>query len=145
MTLGEVLPSVNASFNALSACALFTGYWAIRTKRIGLHWKCMTLAFASSTLFLVGYLTRFALTGVHRFPLQGPIKTFYYLLLGTHTVLAVVALPLVLRTMWLSAVRRSFAAHKRVAVWTFPIWAYVSLTGVMVYVMLYRLPGWLAA
>ncbi len=145
MTLGEVLPSVNAFFNALSACALFIGYWAIRNRRLALHWKCMSVAFASSTIFLVGYITRFALTGVHRFPLEGPIKTFYYFLLGTHTVMAVVALPLVLRTMWLSAVRRSFAAHKRVAVWTFPVWAYVSVTGVLVYVMLYRLPGWMAA
>lgn len=143
MTFTEALPSINAFFNGLSACALFAGYWAIRTRRTQLHWKCMAAAFASSTLFLAGYLTRFALTGVHRFPLQGPLRTFYYVLLGTHTVMAVVALPFVLRTMWLSAVKRSFAAHKRVAVWTFPVWAYVSVTGVMVYVMLYRLPGWL--
>jgi len=137
MTLAEVLPTVNATMNATSACALFTGYWAIRTRRMQLHWKCMAVAFAASSLFLAGYLTRFALTGVHRY--QGPWRTFYLALLGTHTLLAVVALPLVLRTIWLSAVRRRYAAHRRIAVWTFPVWAYVSVTGVLVYWMLYRL------
>jgi putative membrane protein len=143
MTLAEALPSVNAGFNALSACALFAGYWAIRTRRFALHWKLMATAFAASTLFLIGYLTRFALTGVHRFPLDGPIRTAYYVLLTSHTILAVSVLPFVLRTLWLSAVKRKFAQHKRVAVWTFPVWAYVSVTGVIVYVMLYRLPGWM--
>jgi len=137
MTLAEVLPSVNASFNGVSACALFTGYWAIRTKRFALHWKCMAVAFTASALFLAGYLTRFALTGVHRY--QGPGRTFYLVLLGTHTVLAVLALPLILRTMWLSAVRRKYVSHRRIAVWTWPVWAYVSVTGVVVYWMLYRL------
>jgi putative membrane protein len=137
LTLGEALPTVNAALNATSACALFLGYWAIRTRRLSLHWKCMATAFTASALFLVGYLTRFALTGVHRY--TGPGRAFYLVLLGTHTVLAVLALPLILRTMWLSAVRRSFAAHRRIAVWTFPVWAYVSVTGVLVYVMLYRL------
>ena len=137
MTLAEALPTFNAAMNASSACALFTGYWAIRTKRTSLHWKCMAVAFTASALFLIGYLTRFALTGVHRY--QGPGQTFYFALLGTHTVLAVLALPLILRTMWLSAVRRSYAAHRRIARWTFPVWAYVSVTGVLVYWMLYRL------
>ena len=142
MTLTEVLPTVNATFNAASACALFTGFWAIKTKRMSLHWKCMATAFTASALFLVGYLTRFALTGVHRY--AGPGRTFYLVLLGTHTILAVLALPLILRTMWLSAVKRSFDRHKRIAVWTFPLWAYVSVTGVIVYVMLYHLPRWMA-
>ena len=138
MTFVDALPSVNATMNATSACALFLGYWAIRTKRYALHWKLMATAFAASSFFLVGYLTRFALTGVHNY--QGPFRTFYLVLLGTHTVLAIVALPLILRTMWLSAVRKSFQRHKRLAVWTFPVWAYVSVTGVVVYWMLYRLP-----
>jgi uncharacterized membrane protein YozB (DUF420 family) len=142
MTFAEFLPSMNAAMNATSATALFTGFWAIRTKRLQLHWKCMTAAFVASSIFLVGYLTRFALTGVHHY--QGPFRAFYLVLLGTHTVLAVVALPLILRTMWLSAVRRRFAAHAKIAVWTFPVWAYVSITGVVVYVMLYRLQGFLA-
>ena len=137
MTLSEALPTFNASMNALSAVALFTGYWAIKTRRISLHWKLMAAALGFSTLFLAGYLTRLALTGVHHY--AGPWRGFYLVLLGTHTVLAAVALPLVLRTVWLSAVRRSYAAHRRIAVWTFPVWAYVSVTGVLVYLMLYRL------
>ena len=138
MKLAEALPHLKAAFNALSACALFLGYWAIRTKRYEMHWKCMAAAFTASSLFLVGYLTRFALTGVHRY--QGPFRGFYLVLLATHTVLAALALPLILRTIWLSAVRKSFQQHKRLAVWTFPVWAYVSVTGVVVYWMLYRIP-----
>ena len=138
MKLAEALPHLNAAFNGASALALFAGYWAIRTRRFALHWKFMAAAFTASALFLVGYVTRFALTGVHRY--QGPGRTFYLVLLGTHTILAAVALPLILRTLWLSAVRKSFQQHRRVAVWTFPVWAYVSVTGVIVYWMLYRLP-----
>jgi len=138
VTFAEALPTVNAALNATSACALFLGYWAVRSKRYALHWKFMAAAFTASSLFLVGYLTRFALTGVHRY--QGPFRSFYLLLLGTHTVLAVVSVPLILRTIWLSAVRKSFQQHRRLAVWTFPVWAYVSVTGVVVYWMLYRLP-----
>ena len=137
MTVAEFLPGLNAAFNATSACALFAGYWAIRTRRLSLHWKFMAVAFTASSLFLIGYLTRFALPGIHRY--QGPGRTFYLALLGTHTFLAVVALPLILRTLWLSAVKRRYAAHRRIAVWTFPVWAYVSVTGVLVYWMLYRL------
>jgi putative membrane protein len=142
MTLAEFLPGFNATMNATSACALFLGFWAIRTDRISLHWKCMATAFTASGIFLIGYITRFALTGVHRY--SGPGRTFYLALLGTHTILAIVALPLILRTMYLSAVKRRFAAHAKIAVWTFPVWAYVSVTGVVVYVMLYRLPGWIS-
>jgi putative membrane protein len=141
---GDTLASVNAVLNGLSACALFAGYWAIRRGKFALHWKLMAVAFTASTLFLAGYLTRFALTGVHRFPIDGPLKTAYLTLLGSHTLLALVALPLVLRTIWLSAVKRSFARHRSIAVWTFPVWAYVSVTGVIVYVMLYHLPKWVA-
>jgi putative membrane protein len=140
----EWLPTFNAAMNATSALALLGGYWAIRTRRMALHWKLMAAAFAASAIFLIGYLTRFALTGVHRFPDAGGVKTFYLVLLGTHTVLAVVALPLILRTMWLSAVRKKYPQHKRIAVWTFPVWAYVSVTGVVVYWMLYHLAPTLA-
>jgi uncharacterized membrane protein YozB (DUF420 family) len=138
MTLVEALPTVNASLNAVSAGAVFAGYWAIRTKRTRLHWQCMAVAFAASTLFLAGYLTYHAISSVlHHY--AGPWRPFYLALLTSHTLLAVVALPLVLRTIWLSAVRRQYAAHRRIAVWTFPVWAYVSVTGVLVYWMLYRL------
>jgi len=134
------LPTFNAVMNATSAVMLFSGYWAIKNRKLDLHWKLMAGAFAASAIFLVGYLTRFALTGVHRFPGSGPVKTFYLVLLTSHTILAATALPLILRTMWLSAVKRNFAAHKRIARWTFPVWGYVSVTGVVVYWMLYRLP-----
>lgn len=138
MTLTEALPSVNAAMNATSACALFTGYWAIRNKRVSLHWKCMAVAFTASAIFLAGYLTYHALSQVlHHY--AGPGRPFYLALLTSHTILAVVALPLILRTMWLSAVRRNYAAHRRIALWTFPVWAYVSVTGVLVYWLLYRL------
>lgn len=142
MRFAELLPSLNAAMNATSAVALFTGFWAIRTRRMQLHWKCMAAAFAASAIFLIGYITRMALTGTHHY--QGPFRAFYLVLLATHSILAVVALPLILRTMWLSAVKRRFAAHARIAVWTFPVWAYVSVTGVVVYVMLYRLQSWMA-
>ena len=138
MTLVEVLPSINASLNATSAAALFTGYWAIRNKRVSMHWKCMTLAFVSSTVFLGCYITYHLLSQVlHHY--AGPWRPFYLGMLTSHTILAVVALPLVLRTMWLAAVRKKFADHRRIARWTFPVWAYVSVTGVLVYLMLYRL------
>jgi putative membrane protein len=142
MSAGDRLASVNAFLNAFSACALFAGYIAIRRRNMGRHRAFMITALVASALFLAGYLTRLALTGVHRFPLGGGIRTAYLALLGSHTVLAMLALPLVLRTVWLSAVRAEFPRHRRIAVWTFPIWAYVSVTGVLVYLMLYHLPHW---
>jgi putative membrane protein len=140
VTLAEALPTFNAAMNATSAAALFAGYWAIRTRRQSLHWKLMAAAFCASAIFLAGYLTRFALTGVHRYPGTGVMKTVYLAILGTHTVLAICCLPLILRTMWLSAVKKRFADHRKIARWTFPVWGYVSVTGVVVYLMLYRLP-----
>jgi putative membrane protein len=98
----------------------------------------MLSALACSALFLVGYLTRLALTGTHRFPGGGALRATYLAVLGSHTLLAAAALPLVLRTLYL-ALRERFEAHRRLARWTFPIWAYVSATGVVVYLMLYHL------
>jgi putative membrane protein len=144
MSAGDHLASLNAVLNAFSACALFAGYLAIRRRDMRRHRAFMLTALVASALFLAGYLTRLALTGIHRFPLGGGIRTAYFALLGSHTVLAVLALPLVLRTVWLSLVRESFPQHRRIALWTFPIWAYVSVTGVIVYVMLYQLPRWVA-
>jgi len=138
MILASVLPSVNAALNAVSALLLFAGWRAIRSGHRRLHRALMLSALGSSALFLVGYLTRVALTGTHRFPGGGVMKGVYLGVLGSHTVLAVVALPLVLRTVYL-ALRERFDHHRRMARWTFPIWAYVSVTGVVVYVMLYHL------
>ena len=138
MTLSEVLPSVNATLNATSALLLFLGWRAIRAGRRDLHRTLMLSALGTSALFLVGYLTRVALTGTHRFPGGGLTKGVYLGVLGSHTVLAVLALPMVLRTLYL-ALRERFDEHRRAARWTLPVWMYVSVTGVVVYVMLYHL------
>jgi len=135
--LGSVLAAVNATFNGLSGICLFCGYLAIRRGDRQTHKKWMISAFALSVLFLVSYLTRFSLTGVHRYPGVGPIKTFYLALLGSHTLLAVMTPILALRTLTL-ALKGRFEAHRKIARITFPIWMYVCVTGVLVYFMLYR-------
>ena len=114
------------------------GYVAIRRRRVVLHLRLMLSALACSAVFLAGYLTRMALTGVHTFPGSGPVRTFYLGLLLTHMVLAVALLPLVARTLWL-ALHRRFAKHRAWARITWPVWMYVSVTGVVVYWMLYHL------
>lgn len=135
----EALPTINATMNALCAAFLAAGYVAIRTGRRSLHWKLMAAAFAASTLFLVGYLTRVALTGTHAFPGTGWVKGLYLAILFSHMLLAAAVVPLALRTLWLSVVKKSYGQHKRIARWTLPIWGYVSVTGVVVYWMLYRM------
>lgn len=138
MTLAEFLPTLNAILNTTSAVFLFLGWRAIRGGRRELHRNLMIAACASSVLFLASYLTRVALTGTHRFPGDGTLKAVYLVVLATHTVLAAVILPMVLRTLWLSLHAR-YAEHRRIARWTLPVWMYVSVTGVAVYVMLYHL------
>ncbi len=138
MTLAGSLPSVNATLNACSALLLLLGWRAIRAGRRARHRNLMLAACGSSVLFLAGYLTRIALTGTHRFPGSGALRAAYLALLGSHTLLAALALPLVLRTLQLSLSSR-FPEHRRIARWTFPVWIYVSVTGVAVYVMLYHL------
>ena len=135
--LAEILPTVNAVLNATSGLLIFAGWRAIKAGDRTLHPKLMLAACTSSVLFLVGYFTRIALTGTHRFPGDGPVRAFYLVLLASHTLMAVVVLPLVLRTLFLGTKQR-FGDHKRIARWTFPIWMYVSVTGVLVYVMLYQ-------
>jgi len=138
MTFIEALPTVNASLNAISAILAVAGWRAIRAGKRERHRTLMLSALLCSALFLAGYLTRMALTGTHRFPGGGALRAVYLAVLGSHTVLAAAALPLVLRTLYL-ALRERFEAHRRLARWTFPIWAYVSVTGVVVYLMLYHL------
>ena len=137
MNLGGTLPSVNAALNTASATLLFSGWRAIRAGRRDLHRALMLGACASSTLFLAGYLTRVALTGTHRFPGAGALRVAYLALLGSHTALAALTLPLVLRTLQLSFSAR-FPEHRRLARLTFPVWIYVSITGIVVYAMLYH-------
>jgi putative membrane protein len=136
--LAEVLPTVNALLNLGSAVLLVAGWRAIRSGRRVLHRRLMLCACASSVLFLASYLTRMALTGTHRFPAEGAVRIAYLAVLGSHTVLAALTLPLVLRTLQLSLTAR-FEAHRRIARVTFPVWMYVSTTGVVVYLMLYHL------
>lgn len=137
-SLGELLASVNATLNATSAGLLLAGFVAIRRGRRPLHRNLMLAACGSSLLFLASYLTRMAVTGTHRFPGGGPLKAAYLAVLLSHTVLAAAAAPLVLRTLFL-AFRARFPDHRRLARATLPIWMYVSVTGVVVYVLLYHL------
>ena len=141
MSLADVLPTANATLNAASATLVVLGFRAIKRGHRDRHRALMLSAVACSTLFLAGYLTRIALTGTHRFPGSGPLKLAYLAVLASHTLLAALAAPLVLRTLFLGLKAR-FADHRRIARATLPVWLYVSVTGVVVYVMLYHLePG----
>lgn len=138
MTLADALPTVNAALNATSGVLLVLGFRAIRAGDKARHRAFMLAAVGSSTLFLASYVTRMALTGTHRFPGEGALRAVYLVVLGTHTVLAALVLPLVLRTLFL-AFRERFPDHRRIARVTLPVWLYVSVTGVVVYAMLYHL------
>jgi len=133
-----VLPSVNAFLNATAAVLLIWGYTLIRRRRIQQHRKVMQTAFVVSCLFLVCYLVYHYQVGSVRFQKTGAIKTLYLSILGTHTLLAAAVPVLAIITL-----RRGLAArwdkHRRIARWTLPIWLYVSVTGVVVYLMLYHL------
>lgn len=128
---------LNATLNAVSASLLSAGYFCVRTGRILAHKTCMILAFTSSTVFLVSYVIYHARVGSVRFQGQGWIRPVYFTLLGTHTILAVVIVPLVILTLS-RALREQFDRHRRIARWTLPLWLYVSVTGVVVYVLLYH-------
>ena len=129
------LPGLNAVFNGLSATALCFGLYFIRSRRIMAHRNAMLTAFVFSSLFLVSYITNHALHGDQLFPGRGAIRTAYLSMLASHILLSVVALPLILVTFFFSLSGR-FAQHKKIARWTFPIWLYVSVTGVLVGVIL---------
>ena len=131
-------PAIDATLNGASALLLTLGYLFIRRKRIRAHRVCMLSAFATSLLFLICFLWYHAHHGVTRFPRQGAVHDFYLTLLGSHTVLAIVIIPLILTTLY-RAWRRRFDRHKKIARWTLPLWLYVSVTGVVVYWMLYHL------
>lgn len=134
----EALPTLNASLNATSAVLLLSGWRAICAGRVRLHWQLMLSATATSAVFLTFYLIRFALTGVHRYPVPGWTKTVYLVVLSTHTLLAATVPFLAATALWRAA-HKQFDRHRRIARVTFPIWLYVSLTGVIVYLMLYQL------
>ncbi len=135
-----LLPHVNAALNAASAACLLAGYRFIRQRRIRAHLACMSSAFAFSILFLVFYLLYHAQVGSVRFQGGGLLRRFYFAVLISHTVLAVAVPPLAARTLylaWKSWPGGDFLRHSRTARVTFPIWLYVSVTGVAVYLMLY--------
>ena len=136
------LPALNALLNGLSAVALAAGFAFILRGRISAHRNSMLLAFFFSSLFLVSYITNHALHGDTRYPVGVPYRTPYLAMLASHVLLSVVALPMVLVTFFLSLSGR-FAMHRKLARWTFPIWFYVSVTGVLVYLMLHAAVGYI--
>jgi putative membrane protein len=132
------LPTLNAFLNAASATLLVVGWAFIRRGDREAHRRTMTAAFACSALFLVSYLAYHAQVGSVRFPGKGGVRSLYLGILLTHTILAAAVAPLAVTTFVL-AWRGRFERHRRLARWTLPIWLYVSVTGVVVYVMLYRM------
>src|SRR5262245_3317549 len=132
------LPLLNAVLNGISALLLSSGYVAIQRRHIVLHKICMLSACVTSVLFLISYLTYHYHVGSRPLPGQGGIRMMYFVILISHTILAVVIVPLVLLTL-----QRAFTVqwdrHRRLARWTWPLWMYVSVTGVVIYVMLYQL------
>jgi len=129
------LPALNALLNGLSAVVLLIGYTFIRARRIPAHRAAMITAFGFSTLFLVGYILHHALHGDVRYPVHAASRSVYLPLLASHIILAVVALPLILVTFFFSLTGR-IPQHRKVARWTFPLWLYVSITGVVTWAML---------
>ncbi len=137
MTLRD-LPTLNAVLNATAAVLLVWGYTLIRRKRVDTHRKVMLAAFATSCLFLVCYLVYHFQVGSVRFPKQGAIRTVYLAILATHTLLAAAVPVLAVITLRRGLAGR-YQRHRAIARWTLPVWLYVSVTGVVVYVMLYHL------
>jgi putative membrane protein len=136
--LFSVLPHFNAFLNASSFVLLSSGYFFIRRKKVKAHRNCQIAALSASVLFLVSYVVYHQHHGVTRFVGQGIARPIYFTILTTHTLLAVVIVPFVIVTV-LRARRGDFSRHKRIARWTLPLWLYVSITGVIVYFMLYHL------
>ena len=135
------LPAVNATLNAISGVLLLIGYVLIRARRIELHRRFMIAAFVASALFLVCYVVYHAQVGSVRFTRQGFVRPLYFTILITHVSLAAAVLPLAILTLS-RGLQAKYARHRVIARWTFPIWLYVSVTGVLVYVLLYQ-PTWL--
>ena len=135
------LPAVNATLNALSGVLLLIGYVLIRRGRMQQHRRVMIAAFVTSSLFLVFYLTYHAQVGSVRFTRQGFVRPLYFTILITHVTLAATVLPLAIVTLT-RGLKGRYLRHRAIARWTFPIWMYVSVTGVLVYVLLYQ-PTWL--
>ena len=135
------LPAVNATLNAISGMLLLVGYALIRRRRIQQHRRCMIAAFTTSSLFLICYVIYHAQVGSVPFMRQGFVRPVYFTILITHVTLAAAVLPLAVVTLS-RGLKARYSRHRAIARWTFPIWLYVSVTGVLVYVLLYQ-PTWL--
>jgi uncharacterized membrane protein YozB (DUF420 family) len=133
-----VLPAVNATLNGVSGIFLLVGYVLIRRGRINAHRNAMLGAFGSSTVFLMSYVVYHAHAGSRPFTGQGAIRSVYFAILISHVILAAAILPMSISTLS-RGLRGRYDDHKRIARWTFPTWMYVSLTGVIVYLMLYQM------
>lgn len=129
------MPAVNASLNATSAALLVLGFVAIRSGRREIHKRLMVSAFAASIVFLAGYVVYHYAHGDTHYQGVGLVRTVYFTVLGSHVVLSIAMLPMILTTFYLAA-RERFATHRRLARWTLPIWLYVSVTGVVIFFML---------
>jgi uncharacterized membrane protein YozB (DUF420 family) len=138
---GDFLALVNASLNATSAVALLVGFVFIRRKAVDRHRRAMLTAVGASALFLVFYVSRVLLTGTHEFAGEGLARVTYLAVLFSHMILAVIVLPFVLRLLWLARQER-FEEHRKLARFVFPVWAYVSVTGLIVYILLYQVYGY---
>jgi putative membrane protein len=134
------LPELNAFLNALSAIALSTGFYFIRKRQIAKHRAAMLTAFAFSSVFLVSYILNHALHGDTLYPGHSTMRSVYLSILASHILLSIVGLPLILITFFLSLTGR-IPQHRKLARWTFPLWLYVSITGVVVYLMLHAAVG----
>lgn len=132
------LPTLNAILNSISAILLVTGYGFIRQKNRNAHRVCMVAAFITSSIFLTSYLIYHFNVGSVKFQGQGTVRLIYFAILLTHTVLAVTIVPMIFVT-FARALKGRFDRHRAIARWTFPLWLYVSVTGVVVYLMLYHL------
>jgi uncharacterized membrane protein YozB (DUF420 family) len=132
------LPALNAALNGTSAIFLTTGYILIRRGQVTLHKRCMLSALVTSTLFLTSYVIYHANTGSRPFPGVGPIRYVYFSILISHVLLAITIVPLALVTAR-RGLRAQYDRHVRIARWTLPLWMYVSVTGVVIYLMLYQL------
>ena len=133
--VSAALPAVNATLNAISAVLLVAGYLAVRRRRYRRHVTLMLAAVGSSALFFVSYVVYHSFQGDTKFTATGVVRPIYFFVLITHIVLSVVVVPMILTSLWLSLSGR-MAAHRKVSRWTLPIWLYVSVTGVLIFVML---------
>jgi len=131
------LPTVNAILNAMSACFLICGYAFIRKRKIAAHRNCMLTAMTVSALFLISYLIYHSQVGATKFSGTGWVRPVYFAILISHTVLAAAIVPMATVTLY-RALRKDFSRHRLIARWTLPIWLYVSVTGVLIYLMLYH-------